>query len=101
MLGTSSGASGTVGSVTVSPDRPPSAKRLTEVRRKIASLGAACVFAEPGFQPNLLAAVTEGTQARTGEIDPEGMILEPGPGLYDALLLNLARNIKGCLSGSP
>ena len=90
-----------VGSVTVSPDRLPSAKRLTEVRRKIASLGAACVFAEPGFQPNLLAAVTEGTHARTGELDPEGITLDPGPGLYDALLLNLARNIRDCLSASP
>ena len=85
------------GSITISPDVQPSAKRLTAVRKKIAELGATCVFAEPGFQPNLLAAVTEGSNARSGTIDAEGLTLTPGPELYDTLMRNLARNVKGCL----
>lgn len=85
------------GSLTVSPDVQPSAKRLSAVRAKIAQLKAACVFAEPGFQPNLIAAVTEGTTARAGTLDPEGMTLSPGPQLYFDLMTGLARNLKTCL----
>jgi len=87
-----------VGSITVSPDVQPSAKRLTELRRKLRALQAVCVFAEPLFQPNLVAAVTEGTDARSGTLDPEGVTLAPGPDLYAALMRNLAANLKACLA---
>lgn len=87
-----------VGSITVSPDVPPSAKRLTEVRGKISSLGAVCVFSEPEFQPNLIAAVTEGTQARSGTIDVEGQLLAPGPNLYFDLLRGVAHHLASCLT---
>ena len=86
-----------IGSVTVSPDVQPSAKRLTALRRKIAKLDATCVFAEPLFQPKLVAAVTEGTQAKAGTLDPEGVSLEPGPELYFTLMRTLAGNMAACL----
>lgn len=89
------------GSITLSPDQQPSAKRLTEVRKKIAGLDAACVFAEPGFQPKLVAAVTEGTSAKTGTLDPEGLALTPGPNLYAELMTKLARDMKACLAPRP
>jgi zinc transport system substrate-binding protein len=89
-----------VGAVTLSPDQPPSAKRLTEVRQKLRTLHAACIFAEPQFQPKLLAAVTEGTTVRTGTLDPEGQALEPGPGLYAQLMRTLARDLASCLTPS-
>lgn len=85
------------GSVTVSPDVQPSAKRLSALRQKISELGAVCVFAEPVFQPNLVAAVTEGTKARAGTLDPEGMMLEAGPGLYVTLMQKLAQSFRDCL----
>ena len=85
------------GSITVSPEVQPSAKRLTEVRHKIAGLSAVCVFAEPGFQPALVAAVTEGSTAKSGTIDPEGIALQPGPDLYFDLMRNLANDMKKCL----
>jgi zinc transport system substrate-binding protein len=84
------------GSVTITPDVQPSAKRLTAVRKKIADLAAVCVFAEPGFQPNLVAAVTEGSHARAGSLDPEGITLTAGPGLYAELIRAMARNMKSC-----
>jgi zinc transport system substrate-binding protein len=87
-----------VGSITVSPDIPPSARRLTEVRRKIASLGAVCVFSEPDFQPKLISAVTEATAARSGTLDAEGLMLTPGPELYFDLMHDLARNLARCLN---
>ena len=67
------------GSITVSPEQQTSAKRLSEVRAKIKETGAACVFAEPGFQPNLVAAVSEGTNAKTATLDPEGCCFHPAP----------------------
>lgn len=88
------------GSVTVSPDVQPSVKRLAAIRSKIAKAEAACVFAEPLFQPKLVAAVTEGTRARAGTLDPEGLSLEPGPDLYFTLMTTLADNLRACLEPS-
>lgn len=87
-----------VGSITISPDTQPSAKRLTEIRRKLATLSAACVFSEPQFQAKLVAAVTEGTSARSGTLDPEGALVEPGPRAYETLLRNLAGGLGSCLA---
>lgn len=86
-----------VGSITVSPDRRPSAKRLSAIRAKIGGLGAACVFAEPQFEPALVQTVVEGTKARTGVLDPEGTELPEGEALYPTLLRNLAASLRGCL----
>jgi zinc transport system substrate-binding protein len=87
-----------VGSVAISPEVAPSARRLTTLRKRIASLGAMCAFAEPQFDTRLIDTVIEGTKARTGSIDPEGARIEPGPELYSTLLRNLARDLKACLA---
>ncbi|WP_372400327.1 zinc ABC transporter substrate-binding protein ZnuA [Azospirillum sp. HJ39] len=86
-----------VGSITVSPDRRPSAKRLSAIRAKIGGLGAACVFAEPQFEPALVQTVVEGTKAKTGVLDPEGADLAEGVALYPTLLRNLAASLRSCL----
>ena len=87
-----------VGSIAISPEILPSAKRLTELRRRIMSLGAMCVFAEPQFDTRLVANLIEGTSARAGMLDPEGGSLEPGPDLYFALMRRLAGSLKSCLA---
>ena len=61
-----------VGSIAVSPEIPPGAKRLSALRKRIVSLGAVCAFAEPQFDTRLIDTVVEGTPARIGTIDPEG-----------------------------
>ncbi len=86
------------GSVTVSPETMPGAERLSTIRAKIEELGAACVFAEPQFEPKLIGIVTEGTQAKSGVLDPEGGTLEAGPALYSQLMRNLANSMSTCLS---
>lgn len=86
-----------VGSITMSPDVQPSAKRLTAIRKKIKELGAVCVFAEPMFKPNLVAAVTEDTTARSGTLDPEGTALTPGPNAYFELMRGLSTSLQTCL----
>ena len=87
-----------LGSITLAPDVQPSAKRLTELRRKVKSLAPACVFAEPQQSQKLIAGVIEGTGVRTGLLDPEGITLGAGPELYFQLMRKLAADIKACLS---
>jgi zinc transport system substrate-binding protein len=87
-----------VGSVTVSPEVPPSARRLMELRGKIASLQAVCIFAEPQFAPKVIETIAEGTTARKGVLDPLGAALPAGPGHYAALLRALAEDLAGCLA---
>lgn len=86
------------GSITVSPEVMPGAQRITEIRARVQELGAACVFAEPQFQPKLISTVIEGTQAKAGVIDPLGAELENGPELYFQVIRNMATSIKTCLS---
>jgi len=86
------------GSITVSPEVMPGAERVTEIRAKVRELGATCVFAEPQFEPKLVSTVTEGTQARSGVIDPLGAAVDSGPEQYFQLIRKMATSIKTCLS---
>ncbi|MGK9054045.1 zinc ABC transporter substrate-binding protein ZnuA [Neorhizobium petrolearium] len=86
------------GSVTVSPETMPGADRISQIHRKVTELGATCVFAEPQFEPKLVAVVTEGTPARSGTLDPEAATLKEGPDLYFELMRGLASSMKDCLS---
>lgn len=89
-----------VGSITVSPERQPGAQRLNEIREKIAELGAVCIFAEPQFEPRLVGVVAEGTQAKTGTLDPLGADLEYGPEMYFSLMRGNAEALRNCLGAS-
>jgi zinc transport system substrate-binding protein len=86
------------GSVTLSPEIAPGADRINEIRSKLKTLDAACVFAEPVFDPRIVTVLTEGTTAKQGVLDPEGANLDEGPGLYRQLIENLASSLKSCLT---
>jgi len=85
------------GSVTVSPEVAPGAARIDDLRTKVTELGATCVFSEPNFEPAIIGAITEGTKARSGVLDPEGGALAKGPELYPTLLRGLAKSLTDCL----
>jgi zinc transport system substrate-binding protein len=87
-----------VGAVTLSPERQPSAKRLSEVHEKIKTLGAACVFSEPQFSPKLVDTITSGAQVRRGTLDEIGVGLKPGADLYFEFIRMNAKSLAGCLS---
>lgn len=82
-----------VGSLTIDPERKPGAKRIREIRARIQTLQARCVFSEPQFEPRLVATVTEGSGARSGVLDPIGAALPAGPEAYFLLLNSLADNL--------
>lgn len=86
------------GSITVSPEVLPGAQRLAEIRAKVEELGATCVFSEPQFEPKLVSVVIEGTQARTGVLDPLGAAIADGPDLYVQLIRDLGTSFATCLS---
>lgn len=87
-----------VGAIVVNPERPPSVRRLADIRARIVESGARCVFAEPQFPPRVVTAVVEGTEARSAVLDPLGAGLEPGTDAYFSLMHALADSLVRCLS---
>lgn len=87
------------GSISVEPDRPPGARRIDDLRSRIADEGIVCVFAEPQFEPKVVRTVREGTDTRTGELDPLGTEFEPGPDAYFELMRDLTASLEDCLTG--
>lgn len=87
-----------VGSVTLSPDRMPSARRIKELREAIVRSGARCVFREPQFESALVQVLIEDTGARAGVLDPLGTDVDPGPDAYIALMDANADALIECLS---
>lgn len=86
-----------VGSIAVDPGRRPGARRLAEIQHRLEELNAACVFAEPQFEPALVDTVIEGTSAEKGVLDPLGATLDAGPDQYFQLMNDLADALIDCL----
>lgn len=88
------------GSISLGDADRPSPARVEAVRDRVRALGRVCVFSEPQFAPKLVATVTEGSEARTGEIDPVGAALAPGASLYPQLLRAMAAEFVRCLDAA-
>jgi len=89
-----------VGAITLNPGVQPSAQRVREISEKIEEAGAACIFAEPQFEPKLVGVVTEGADARAGVLDPLGADISAGQDLYFQLMRQNARALADCLSAA-
>lgn len=77
----------------------PGAAHLTELRADLAAGGVICAFPEAGHDARQLALMLEGTATRGGAaLDPTGSTLQPGAGLYEALLRDLAAKLSACLA---
>ncbi len=85
------------GAISLSDASEPSPARVAEVRDLAAEVGAVCVFTEPQFRPGVVRAVFGDGEVRTAVLDPMGVGLEAGPGLYPALLRKLAGSLADCL----
>jgi len=86
------------GSIMVNPEIMPGAERVRKIKARIGEVNAQCVFTEPQFEAKLMAIVTEGTETKSGVIDPLGATLKDGPELYFNLIRKMANSIRGCLS---
>lgn len=86
------------GSITLDPTRQPGADRVQAIHARIQGLGAPCVFSEPQFEPRLVQTVIDGTQARTGVLDPLGSDIPAGPDQYPQMMRGLATSLTACLA---
>lgn len=85
------------GSIRLGDASDPSPARIANIREKVAELEISCVFSEPQFNPGMVEAVFQGTEATVGVLDPLGSDLSLGPDLYPQLLRNLTANLTSCL----
>jgi zinc transport system substrate-binding protein len=85
------------GSVALHDGDAPGTARIAAIRDRVRSEGVVCAFAEPEFEPRLLATVLEGSDVRMGTLDGLGAGLAPGPDLYPALIRGLADGLEACL----
>ena len=88
------------GSAVVSSERTPGVRRIRELRQKVRELGVVCLVDEPHFDRRLINTVIEGTDVRSGTVDPMGATVDSGPDLYFALLRNMSAAFRECLSPS-
>ena len=87
------------GTIALGDAAAPGAQRLSELRGQLADVGAACIFPEVNHSSRYVDVVVEGTDVRIGgELDPAGVLLEPGPGLYGTLMRQLAQQISDCMT---
>lgn len=86
-----------VAAVTLHPEQPPGARRVVELRERIRTLHARCVFSEPQFQADLVTTLLADTGAHSGILDPIGADLAAGEAAYFALLRGLAAGLTACL----
>ncbi|NUH64636.1 zinc ABC transporter substrate-binding protein [Sulfitobacter sp. S0837] len=87
-----------IGAISENDARAPGAARVAALREMVQDSGVKCVFAEPQFNPGLIAAVSEGQGVKTGTLDPIGAELTPGATLYSDLLRGMAESMAACLS---
>lgn len=88
-----------LGHFTVNPEIQPGAQRLHAIRSELVEHKAVCVFAEPQFRPAVIHAVAQGTQVRTGSLDPLGIGVALGKDSYMQFLTQLSSQYVSCLKG--
>ncbi len=88
-----------LGSITLGDASAPGAARLREISASLQSVGAVCAFPEVNHSDAFLTLATDGAGLRVGApLDPAGTMLEPGAGLYEALMRDLAGAIVECVT---
>ena len=84
------------GAISIADASDPSPARIQEIQVRISNEGIDCVLAEPQFNPGLVATVMDGSEAKTGILDPLGAGLQPGAKLYPELIRNLSKALTNC-----
>ncbi|WP_019955400.1 zinc ABC transporter substrate-binding protein [Yoonia vestfoldensis] len=80
--------------------RTPGPAQVASLRDQMADSQIVCVFSDAEIGDRWATVVTEGTEARTAQIDGVGAGLDSGAALYEALLRRLADDFAACLGGA-
>lgn len=86
-----------VGAISLSDASKPGPRRIAEIRAAVAAAQVVCVFTEPQFNSGLVHTVFEASETRMAMLDPLGIGLPQGAGLYPALIEALAAEMAACL----
>ena len=87
------------GTISDAHDYAPGPAHVQELRDTLGDGTISCVLSETGGATDYAQILTEGTQARTAQIDDVGISLTPGPLLYEQLLTQIADTLTTCISG--
>ncbi|MEP1942778.1 MAG: zinc ABC transporter substrate-binding protein [Sulfitobacter sp.] len=85
------------GAISIGDASDPSPSRIAEIQTRIKEEGIDCVLAEPQFNPGLVATVLNGTEAKTGILDPLGSDLKLGGTFYPELIKTMSSALADCL----
>ena len=87
-----------VGSITIDPERRPGARRIKELRTKIADLKVVCLFKEKQFSgQKLIDTLMENDNVKVGILDPIGSRIPNGPKAWFVMMRANAQSLLGCL----
>lgn len=87
-----------VGTVALGDAAAPGAARLSELRGMLTDGGIVCIFPEVNHSSRYVDMLVADTDTRVGPLlDPAGVMLEPGPGLYGELMRGLANGMAECI----
>ncbi len=85
------------GAISLADATPPSPARISEIQHVLQDLNVRCVFSEPQYNSGLVTTVISNSGARVAQLDPLGVDLPQGVGMYPNLLLQMAKTIATCL----
>ncbi len=84
------------GTVTTNLESGTGVQHLKELRHHVEEHNITCLFSEPQFPAKLIQTVQEGTNLKTGVLDPLGANIEPGSALYNKLIKQMATSMTDC-----
>ncbi len=87
-----------VGAISGGDAAEPGLRRMVQMRDLARARNVRCLFTEPQIDAARLSEVFGGLDITLAALDPLGADLEPGPGLYPALILQIAEGMANCLS---
>jgi len=86
----------TVGAIIMRADQIPSAKHIKLLKNLAEEKKVTCVLGMPGAHPRIATVVMSGTNAGFDIVDPLGLYLDKGPGLYFQLMTEMTQSIVDC-----
>lgn len=93
-----------IGSITLNPQVPLSAKRLSTLQNRIKQDAIQCIFSEPEFSQTLVEKLLTDSSIKNRELDPLGARLKMHPGheeeFYSDLMRGLGNSFKACLNAN-
>jgi len=84
---------------TINPETPLSARRLSDIRKRMADAGVKCIFVEPQFSAAALRNLAPGPDVPIATLDPLGAVIPTGPGHYPRLLEDIVEAASRCANG--